>query len=317
MSIKRLRELKLGKIASALFIPTTVGIAIFLLIRDSIQLPINSIHLNIPLILLSFIVECAGLLIAIPIWRQILVSFDIKSLLRDDIRIYCYSALGAVLPGSIWTIAGRTLLYQKIGAKGFPVTSASLTETLIVGVAAMGVYLFSTFLRPEISLIKRPELGIIFSVLALLFIHPRVFNSTSNWLLKRTQKESSYQHIEYGFATLAFWLFFEIIVVIIGGLAAFILLKSLLPVSIDLLLPMIVSWAAAVAVGNLFFWIPGTPLLRDGAMVIALTTELSLPLALIIVALIRIWTIGSLLTLASLVWLFIDRPYQKTKVVGE
>ena len=177
----------------------------------------------------------------------------------------------------------------------------------------MGVYFFSILLRPEISLIKKPELGIFFSILALIFIHPRVFNRLIKWLLDRTHKGEYYQTVDYGFGTLATWLSLEIIVICIGGLAAFILMKSVFPVSIEMLLPMIASWAAAAAVGNLFFWIPGTPLLRDGAMVVALTADLTLPLALVFVALIRIWTIASLLALAGLVWLFIDRPYQNIK----
>ncbi len=310
MGVNRLRKLKFGKITSALFVPIIVGIAAFLLIRDSSKIPLESIHLNIPLVLLSFAIECAGLLIAIPVWRHILASIDVRSIMRDDVRIYCYSALGSVLPGGIWTIAGRTVMYQRLGHSRLAVITASLTETLMVGVAAMGVYIFSIILRPEINLLKSPEIGIAFSILVLLLINPKIFNPVNEWIQKRFNKGDPHQHIRYGFGTLATWLGLEIVVTCIGGLAIFVLLQSLLPVSFALLVPVMASWAAASAVGNLFFWLPGTSLLRDGAMVIALSTDLSLPIALAFVAIVRIWTLGSLLALAGLVRLFIDRPYQ-------
>ena len=68
------------------------------------------------------------------------------------------------------------------------------------------------------------------------------------------------------------------------------------------------AWAAAAAVGNLLFWLPATSLLRDGALILALTPALPMPVAVLFAVLARVWSIGALLALAGLTWLFLDSP---------
>lgn len=117
----------------------------------------------------------------------------------------------------------------------------------------------------------------------------------------------------FNFKDLVIWVSVEIIILLIGGMAMFVLLASLTDVSLSMLIPVIASWAVAVAVGNLFFWLPGTPVLRDGAMILALTPSLILPVAVAFVLLVRLWSLASLLLLAGLVWVTLDLPTRLRK----
>ena len=94
--------------------------------------------------------------------------------------------------------------------------------------------------------------------------------------------------------------------VIIGGVAIFIFLRSFVEVSFDVVPRIILAWGAASAVSNLFFWLPGTMLIRDGVMALVLVPEMTLTLAFVFVVLQHLWFLGSVLLLAGIVWLVIN-----------
>ncbi|OGO74792.1 MAG: hypothetical protein A3K41_12695 [Chloroflexi bacterium RIFOXYD12_FULL_57_15] len=312
--IRRLLNTNLSRVAGIVLVLFAIVFIVVILMRDGTKLLEQPVHLNIALLCLSFTIGFWGLLIAVLIWHRILASYGVRQSLRDDLRIYSYSSLPLVLPGGVWGIVSRSVLYQRLGAKGIPVATASIVETLVVGLAAAGLYMASTLVRPDISLWKKPEIGLLFSILALTLIHPRIFNRLVNWALQRTKQEKNGLPLaSFNFKALVIWVSVEIIILLIGGMAMFVLLASLTDVSPSMLIPVIASWAVAVAVGNLFFWLPGTPVLRDGAMVLVLTPSQTLPVAVAFVLLVRLWSLASLLLLAGLVWVTLDLPTRLRK----
>jgi len=56
------------------------------------------------------------------------------------------------------------------------------------------------------------------------------------------------------------------LVVYVGGTAIYFLLKSFVVTSGNLYITMVGVWAAGAAAGHLLFWVPGKPILRDGAL---------------------------------------------------
>ncbi len=299
-----LRRLARGffKAFNALLLPLALGGAAWFLARGDTRAYLSGLHLRADMLLLSFVIAAAGLLLAVWIWRQILHDLGGgRHSFGAHVRIYCYSALGDLLPGGIWKIVSRSTLYGESGDNLVTAAAASVTETLVVGTASMGLYALGTLLRPGVALLERPLWGVAASLGTLLLIHPRVLGR----LVRRIQER---QHIpaaeaRYTLPRLLTWLGLEMAVVGIGGTALFALLNSLTAAPETLLLPMITAWAAASAAGNLFFWMPGSPILRDGAMILLLQPHLPLPVVLTFVALIRLWSIVSLLILAGGVWL--------------
>ncbi len=293
------------------WIALAIGAAIVIMIQGSSELSKQTLRLTPWRVALSFVIACSGLLVAVPVWRRILGSYGVHQTARDDIRIYCYSALGTTVPGGIWLIVGRTVLYEQLGVEGSRVAVASVCETFITGLAGMGLYGLATIVRPDISLWRRPEVGGAVSLLALLLLHPRLFNSLSGWMQRRLKKDGKSITSHFRYMDLVKWIGLEAIVVVIGGFAMYVLLSSLTLVTLSILVQVIAAWAAGVAASSLFFWLPGTPVLRDGALILALTPSLPLSVALVFVVLARVWLIVSLLFLAGILWLFFDRPRKK------
>ena len=296
------------RIVSLAWVIVAIGFAGLVLVQGSAEFGKQSFRLNPWLIGVSFLVACSGLLVAIFAWRRILSCYGVHQRFRDDVRNYCYGALGLTIPGGIWAIVGRSVLYERMGARGSQVAEASVIETLVTGLAAMGVYFCSFFVRPDTSVWKRPEIAVGFSILLLILIQPKVFGYIRNWLRRRLHKGDSSPVLVFRSRDLAEWFVLEAIVVTIGGSALYVLLTSLMPVPLSVLLSVTAAWAAGAAAANLFFWLPGTPVLRDGTILLILSPVLPLPVAIAFVILVRIYSIASLVLMASVIWLWLDSP---------
>lgn len=301
-------RIRLRRLAAPLLMVAAAGMALYMVWTQGDHLLQSGIRLSLPLVALSFAVECIGLLIAVPLWRRLLAHHGIRQRWQDDLRFYCYSALGAVLPGSIWTIAGRSALYQRLGCSGARVAVAAVIEALLIGVAAAAVYGILLIGHPGIGFWERPELGAGILAIALILLHPTVFGHISKRVLARTDQADGPMGPPLRVRDLLVWVLLEAIVVVIGGTALFILLLSLIDVRADVWIPVVAAWAAAVVAGNLFFWLPGTAIVRDGMLVLAVRTSLTLPTAVLFVVLARVWSIASLLVVAFLIWLLFDSP---------
>ncbi len=217
--------------------------------------------------------------------------------------------LGFALPGGIWSIVGRSSLYSRLGSSGLQVAAAGVVETVLSGAGGLLVYAITSIFTPGIDVWKQPAVGLIFGFLALVMIFPPIFNRLTGWVLAKSQpKQAALLQVRYNFADLACWILLEAVVVIIGGLAIFIFLRSIAEVPFGVAPRIILAWGAASAVSNLFFWLPGTMLIRDGVMALVLVPEMILAMAFIFVVLQHLWFLGSVLLLAGIVWLALDFP---------
>ena len=122
---------------------------------------------------------------------------------------------------------------------------------------------------------------------ALILIYPPVFNGLSTWVLRRSKHVAEPITINVHLRELIGWVLVESVMVGIGGVALFFCCQAC-PVPGQTLLPLVIAWAASSAVGNLFFWLPATSLLRDGALVLALTPSLPTSVAILFALLARV-----------------------------
>ncbi len=291
---------------NALLLPLALATAAYFLAHQDTRAYFGSLHLRWKMLLLSFGVATAGLLLAVWIWQQMLNALGGgQHAFGEHVRVYCYSALGDLLPGGIWKIVSRSTLYESRGEDLTSAATASLTETLVVGAASMGLYALGTLLHPRLDMLEKPLWGAAATLATLTLIHPKVLGRLVEGLQRRQGRGST--AVRYTLPNLLSWLVLEMGVVAIGGAALFTLLNGLTPAPLELLPLLITAWAAASAAGNLLFWMPGSPVLRDGALILILQEHLSLPVVLAFVALIRLWSLVSLSVLAGISWLLRPR----------
>ncbi|MDX1664298.1 MAG: lysylphosphatidylglycerol synthase domain-containing protein [Candidatus Promineifilaceae bacterium] len=297
--------IKGSRLLGILLLTAFLGAAVVVLFRDWQRLRTYSFELQPGLLALSFVVECVGLLLAVLVWRQLLLRFTRPIAYSDDLRIYSYSMLGVVLPGGIWSVVSRSALYERRGISAFDVGTASVIEFILMGIAGLLVYALLAFVQPVHVIWQRPAIAVAMVLVALALIQPPLFNRIANWLNRRAGKKRV-QAVPLRYWDLLRWLIMECGVVAIGGVAVYLLLQSVTPTSLDLLFPIISAWAVAVVTGNLFFWLPGTPVIRDGFMALILAQLLPPALAIAFVVIVRVWTLLSILVLIGLIWVLIE-----------
>ncbi len=303
-----LNKLNFRKILNLLIIVAAVVVAAIIIFRDSGTIDWTKLRFRPIYLILGYLVATSGLLISIPVWRSILRVFGVNAHLREDILFYNLGLLGYALPGGIWSIASRVSLYSAQTYSATAVIVAGVLEALITGVAGLILYAVTAISWKNIDLVQNPFLAVGIAVLSLIILHPKVFSRISSVILKKS-KHADFQNImSYKFIHLLFWIIGEAFVITLGSTGLFLLLESFTQVDLSAWAAVLSAWSAANAVSALLFWVPGTPILRDGAMALALTTTIPLASAIIFVVVQRVWTLVSLLLNAIVVWLIFGHP---------
>jgi hypothetical protein len=301
--IQRLRDLRWSTAVGSVLLIAFIAAAGAVLWRDGRELSQQISEVRYGLLAFSFLIEVTGWLFAVFVWQGVVSRFDDHLPWREHFRIYAYSMLGIAVPGRIWTVAGRAVLYEQQGASKLSVTAASVVEYLLLGISSLMVFGLTGVFSGVGQVWERPIIGIGCAIIALVLIQPPLFNRLTAWAMRRVRQERAPTQ-PMGYRDLLLWLAIECLVVVIGGTAVYVLFHSILPATPGLFLAILMAWAAAAVAGNLFFWIPG-PVIRDGFMIAVLSQTLPNSVALLFTLIVRVWTIGSILALVGLTWVIV------------
>lgn len=292
---------RLRSLATVAFLGGAILVSLLLLWHDRQQLQDIQLQFDPRLLTASVFIEFSGLLLAVPAWHLILRRLKVNLSLGTDLRIYCYTFVGFVLPGGIWPVVGRAALYEREGVSAVRVSIATMIEFLLMGLAGLALYGLTSLFNPLEVVWQRPEVAALIVGLAGLIIHPAVFNRLSRFVQRRA-KQPPEEAVQLGYRDLIVLFVLEFLTVLIGGTAVYFLLQSMVLVPVNVYAAVVGAWAIGVAASNLFFWIPGKLIVRDGLMITVLAQVLPLPLALAFVVVVRMWTIGSVLFALVLAW---------------
>ncbi|MEW6180730.1 MAG: hypothetical protein AB1522_12475 [Chloroflexota bacterium] len=183
---------------------------------------------------------------------------------------------------------------------------AGIVETILTGIAAL--FLCIIFLSIQSWSFSLPLIvPLIVGILFIYILEPKNFTKLSARFFKLSNNDA-HTHFQYNFINLLMWFLGEFLVVLIGSLALFVLLSSFLRVNIQHFALIVIGWSFAVAISSLFFWLPGTPFIRDGTMVGILSTKMTAGFAVIFVIVQRLWSIITILLFSVVLWFIYDFP---------
>ncbi len=300
---KFLEKSKLSRLFSAILFCAAIGFAMLFLWREGPKIPWETFQLNIGFVALSLVISTIGFVPAFLGWRLILNLYHIHNCLQDDLQNYVYSMFGSFVPGGIWQLVGRSMLYKKQEISSLRVTSASILETIFIALAGWLVYWFGFSVRPELSFVKWPGFQYVVIIPILILLEPHVLSWINNWILRRNRSAPLPELIHFSLINILILLFFEILVNVLGGVAVFTLLRSLVSLPISDLINVVTAYSFSMAFASLFFWLPGRMVIKDSAMAIALAQSTPAGMAVIFTVVIRIWLVITVLVPAGLLWL--------------
>ncbi len=243
-------------------------------------------------IVIFFVID---LLVATWAWHLLVVRLANYRNFRQSAKICWWANLARRIPTPVWYIAGRAIMYEKVGVSKTTTSLLSTLELLLFLLSGLATTLLTLpfwAIPPELSQNVNPWLLLILLLpLSLLFIHPRLLEKSWRWL----RPEIPLTPLRWQ-DTITL-LFYYILAWIFGALVLFSLLNLLYPVPITNLIPVIGIWSLAGSIslaGALTISVVGV---REISLILLLTILVPAPIALIVAILIRvIWLLGELLS---------------------
>jgi len=256
-----------------------------------------------PLLILSFVLQIAALFWLVQIWRWILRHTGSTVSYSGLFKVWFFANLGRYLPGKVWQFLGMVYMLEKRGVPPRNTFSTvvlaqtcSVMSGLLIAFAFLGVNLYSQFLSGNPGLIV--VIAIFFLAVIALVSYPSLLRKVVNFglgILKREKISldiSSKDVIIYILCYSVSWLLF--------GLAFLVFIKAMAVASFAMYPSLTGAFAFSVNIGFLVLFVPGGIGVREGLLVLLLSTLFPaffpVPVATLISLLARLWvTVAELL----------------------
>lgn len=242
---------------------------------------INYLTLSISLLLFTI----AWLSTAIA-WGYITKKFNKPLTKRKVVKLWVWSQAARYIPGSVWQVVGRVYMGEKEGlGKGKTLASVAV-ETSNLIISSLLILALSLPLWPELTGLKQYFPFLISGFLIFGFLHPRVFNATTAFFIKKLDNKEKPN--AYSLKEIIWMLMPYLVIWLIFGLAFYFLTLSFKQVGISFLPLATGVFALSWLVGFLFVIAPGGLGAREIALVYMLHFFVGGPLALLLAILSRV-----------------------------
>ena len=227
-------------------------------------------------------------------WRTILGSLGGDLRYRQAAPIWFLSNIVRYIPGNVWQFLGMAELAASEGVSRLATLTSIVLHQVIstaAGLVLAAVYFgivgegtWFAWLRP-----------FLFSVpLGLLLLQPRFLERVLNWVLVKFGR----QPLRVTLTWSQVWvLLLRYLVVWLGmGLSFAALVRALTPITRDIIPYLVAAWAAAYVIGYLSLLTPSGLGVREGVMVLLLSTVMPEAVAAVVAIVARLWmVIGELI----------------------
>jgi hypothetical protein len=268
-------------------------------------------HIDPLYLILVVVLYPLGMFPTAAAWHWLLRAFNTKKTYFLNLRLYAVSSLPKHIPGLVWYVTSRTLIYEEYGVSANVVLSATATETALLAltgfISALLIFSLQPDLPSQLSILRiLSPLSLI--ALILLFVWAPGGTRLLDKLVKRFIKDA--QTIQLQRPALFVCLGWMFIAWIGGGTLLWILINALTPIGWELLPIMIGMWGAAGAVSQTIgIGIQGLGL-REVTLGAILSLVISPITAIIVVVAFRL-----VLTIGEFLWVFLLSIILKDKVI--
>ncbi len=247
-------------------------------------------------------------------WSLVVRSRGARSGFKKNLEIFCIASIARRLPGAIWQITGRVLLYQQEGIPGQVILQGSVWEIIIQVLSALAV--FGVFL-PWYGAAIPPIVNYIWLLLLLLLpfaIKPSLLDGVFRSFFRRTDSQFALEgQVESRDVLVWFSVYFASW--ISGGLILYFISQAFY-VGVNLsLLPVLCGFVAlSGVVGICVSAIPGGLGLREVSLSVLLAHYLPGPVAVSAAIVFRLWILVGEAVYALLVLLMMRSGFPNRRL---
>jgi len=177
---------------------------------------------DLPIFTLACVALAAYYLVFVLGWKRILADWGLHISYPAALRAEMVSMLAKYVPGGVWTPAARVVAARRAGITDSGlVTMSILLEAGISAVAGVIVFVVSLTWMNEVDAPIVPI--VVFAVIVTALLHPRVFCPLASRVLRKFGHGSL---PPLRTSTMAFLLVFYCVTWVLGGIALWLLLRS-------------------------------------------------------------------------------------------
>jgi hypothetical protein len=212
------------------------------------QFAAQEIKFDYRFIFLAILIYPAGMLPTAFSWHTLLQSISVRLPFKTNLRIFSLSALPRHIPGFVWYISSRTLLYKEELVPASLIVTASAADILLLALtgflSALLLLVSGIRFSQEISTVQTGAFVAIPILILLIISFPLVNRLLPYFLKRRGVQEIPRLHQ----GSLVITLLAMLIAWAGGGLILFVLAQAIYPLSWSFYPAMIGAWGAAGAV---------------------------------------------------------------------
>ena len=234
---------------------------------------------------LAFALLLLGLITAAMVWADLMIGLGSRIHFIEHARIYCMAHLARRLPGTLWYVAGRGVLYKQRGESLRTMALASSLELVIMVLAGVVVTLafFSVSLR-DLPRVYPVALGALL-LLSLTALHPR----SVHWLLQRLPRAVDAEQLPVlGIWQIGRWVVSYATIWIVGGAVFFLVARSITSIGMNQLAYLIGGWSLVGTLSITVFFLPSNLGFTEVGLALLLANLVPSSLAVLIALLLRI-----------------------------
>ncbi len=250
-------------------------------------------------LLVAFIFYLGALSVVILGWCLIMRPFAGTIGWRTHLIIYGATNAARRLPGTIWYIGGRLVLYHRLGVSSTLISVASGIELVVSLVSGLVVGLALLPFSPNvpIEVVVVLIVGILMGVVAL---HPRVLS----WLMRRIGKPMT-KGVRWWDAFL--WLNAYAGMWLLSGAMLVEIVSAFQSLGVPEVIYVVAAWSLSGAVGLLTFFLPSTFGATELTLAVLLSRIMPTTLAVAISVLVRILTTAFEVSVAAVMYPLLRR----------
>jgi hypothetical protein len=273
----------------AMMLALSAGILGWLVYRQRDVLMHYDWHLRWELILASFVLFSIGLGLVAIVWGWVVTSLGAQGPLVKHIRYYSIANIAKRLPGTVWYVASRTLLYKQGGFDPTRVVIASGIELALLvmsGIVASLMFAAPTIVQWGLS---GWSFGIAFAV-GCIMVQPQFVG----WVLRKFKVETQFS---FRYVDLVKWFMTYLVVWIIGGLVLYIIGSSFAIIRTTDLPYVIGCWSLTGLISSTVFFLPSNLGVTEVTLSLLLARIMPSSVAVVVALSVRI-----LLFLYEVIW---------------
>lgn len=245
-------------------------------------------------LLASFIVYSIALGLAVLVWGRIINRLAGRRSWLGHIRIYCTTILAQRLPGVLWHVAGRMMLYGQDGVGKTVISVSSGLELALIVISGLIVSLLTWPLLASTNL-ENPWWLLIGLVGGLVVVHPRIVN-----LILRRLGADGFSERQLSYWDILNWLAIYVLIWLLGGIILYSIINVIYPLPANLLPGVIGAWSLSGVVATVSTFSPFGFGIREISLTLLLSPFLPTGIAAVVAILARL-----LLTLYEVCWALI------------